>query len=67
MCHDTLYLLTLPNENRYKIAIESSRRENGIMGEGVDFLLENRNALYKSFLPTDTTPLFEYVLVLMFN
>jgi len=60
LCYDTAFLVSLPEAARKYILNESSRSKNGEAGEGYDFLLENRNKLYKSFLPSDSAPTFEY-------
>ncbi|CAL8129220.1 unnamed protein product [Orchesella dallaii] len=59
LCYDTSFLLSVNPDNRHIVMNESARREAGEVGEGYDFLLENRNKLYKSFLPSDSAPTFE--------
>lgn len=56
---DTLYLLSLNPDARKIIAIESARSMNGKVGDALDFKMEVRNKLYKSFLPSDSAPTFE--------
>lgn len=59
IAYDTLYLMTLNPDDRAKVATESSRAPLSPVGEGYDFLMETRNKLYKSFLPSEITPTFE--------
>lgn len=59
LCYDTLYMMSLNDDGRKAVFSESCRREKSDYGEGYDFLLEGRNKLYKSFLPTDGAPSFE--------
>lgn len=59
IAYDTLYLLSLSETNRKHVAMDSCRQPKSPNGEGFDFLMENRNKLYKSFVTQDAAPSYE--------